>query len=173
MSETVAIREARDADGPALSALIARIFAEYDGCLFVAEEFPELAAPASHYAAKGGRLWVAETRVGEGHRLVGSVAVTKTWLPEVFELFKVYVAADQRGTGLAARLLGTASDFAGSQGATSLTLWSDSRFVAGHRFYAKHGFRRLPGLRALHDVSRTLEFGFRRDETATKVPPSP
>lgn len=159
----ILIREARDADGPALSALIAAVFAEYEGCLFLPEEFPELAAPASHYASRGGRLWVAEATGGDGGRLIGSVAVAATFRPVVFELFKVYVAREARGTGLAQRLLDTALTFARERNGAAMTLWSDSRFHSGHRFYTKHGFRRLPGLRALHDVSRTLEFGFARD----------
>ena len=55
------IRPAVDADGPALADLIRAVFAEYEDCPFVAEEFPELARPATHYGAgKGGVLWVAE-----------------------------------------------------------------------------------------------------------------
>jgi putative acetyltransferase len=161
MNEFV-IREARDAEGPALSALVAAVFAEYEGCLFLAEEFPELPAPATYYAGRGGRLWVAEQPDGQGD-LAGSIAVAATFRPALFELFKVYVAREARGTGLAQRLLDTALSFARAQGGTAVTLWSDSRFLSGHRFYTKHGFRRLPGLRALHDVSRTLEFGFARD----------
>lgn len=162
MSE-ILIREARDADGPALSALVAAVFAEFEGCLFLPQEFPELAAPASHYAGQGGRLWVAERPDAQGRELVGSIAVAATFRPGVFELFKVYVARQGRGTGLAQSLLATALAFARERNGAALTLWSDSRFLSGHRFYTKHGFRRLPGLRALHDVSRTLEFGFARD----------
>jgi putative acetyltransferase len=159
----IALREAQDADGPALSQLIAAVFGEYDGCLFLPEEFPELATPASHYRGRGGRLWVAEKPDGEWPGIVGSVAVAATWREPVFELFKLYVARDERGTGLARRLLDTALAFARDHGGSALTLWSDSRFLSGHHFSARQGFRRLPGLRALHDVSRTLEFGFLRD----------
>ena len=54
------IRPARDDDSGPLSALIAASFAEYPGCLFVAEELPELRRPASCFAAKGGLLWVVD-----------------------------------------------------------------------------------------------------------------
>jgi putative acetyltransferase len=160
MSEPMpAIRPGADADGPALRALIAGVFAEYEGCPFVDAEFPELDAPATHYGRKAGRLWVAEDAAG---RVVGSLAVAATHRAGVFELFKVYLAAPARGRGTAARLLGLALDHARAQGATRLVLWSDTRFVDGHRFYARHGFHRFPGTRALHDAATTLEFGFAR-----------
>ena len=47
---TPAIRVAYDEDGPNLSRLIAGVFSEYENCPFVPKEFPELGAPASHYA---------------------------------------------------------------------------------------------------------------------------
>ncbi|MGL4442093.1 MAG: GNAT family N-acetyltransferase, partial [Alsobacter sp.] len=72
-------------------------------------------------------------------------------------------AAPVRGLGLAAGLLGMGIDHARTQGATRLVLWSDTRFVDGHRFYVRHGFHRFAGTRALHDAAATLEFGFSRD----------
>jgi putative acetyltransferase len=156
----LAIRPGADADGPALRALIAGVFAEYEGCPFVDDEFPELEAPATHYGRRSGQLWVVEN--GDG-RVVGSLAVAATHRAGVFELFKVYLAAPVRGRGLAAGLLGMGIGHARSQGATRLVLWSDTRFVDGHRFYVRHGFHRLPGTRALHDAATTLEFGFSRD----------
>ncbi|MCP8939168.1 GNAT family N-acetyltransferase [Alsobacter sp. SYSU M60028] len=159
LPQPFAPRDATDADGPALARLIASVFAEYEGCPFVPEEFPELAAPASHFAGKGGRLWVVEAQ-GEG--VIGSLAVAPTHVPGVFELFKVYLARAHRGQGVAAALLRRAEDFAAAAGGERFVLWSDTRFTAGHRFYARHGFRRVAGLRALHDVAATLEFGFER-----------
>lgn len=156
---TPAIRPGADADGPALRALIAGVFAEYEGCPFVDAEFPELDAPATHYGRKAGRLWVVEDEAG---RVVGSLAVAATHRDGVFELFKVYLAEPARGRGTASRLLGLAVEHARAQGATRLVLWSDTRFADGHRFYARQGFHRVPGTRALHDAATTLEFGFAR-----------
>jgi putative acetyltransferase len=155
------VRPALDADGPALAGLISDVFAEYEGCLYLPEEFPEMTAPASHFGRRGGRLWVAEE--GGAARLVGSVAYANTARPGVFELFKLYVAADRRGAGLAGRLLDLALAEIVAAGGTRLVLWSDTRFRAGHAFYVRRGFRRLPGIRALHDQSATLEFGFGLD----------
>lgn len=153
------IRPALDADGPALALLIAGVFAEYEDCPFVPEEFPELDAPASHYAGKGGILWVVEAAGG----IVGSLAVAPSWRAGEAELFKVYLARDWRGRGLAGTLLDRAVGWARAAAATRLVLWSDTRFRDGHRFYRRRGFRQLPGARALHDVGNSLEFGFCRD----------
>lgn len=153
-----AIRPGRDGDGPAMAALIATIFTEYEDCPFVPEEFPELAAPASHYAARQGALWVAE----EAGQIVGCLALYETWQKGVFALAKVYLGADRRGSGLAARLLEQAEAFAADRGGSRLTLWSDTRFASGHAFYRKHGFQQEAGVRQLHDVARTVEFRFSR-----------
>jgi len=153
-----AIRPGHDGDGPAMAALIATIFTEYENCPFVPEEFPELAAPASHYAARQGALWVVE-EVGQ---IVGCLALYETWEKGVFALAKVYLAADRRGSGLAARLLERAEAFATDRGGSRLTLWSDTRFASGHAFYRKHGFQQEAGVRQLHDVARTVEFRFSR-----------
>ncbi|OJY38066.1 MAG: hypothetical protein BGP06_16545 [Rhizobiales bacterium 65-9] len=157
-AERIALRPARDADGAAVAALIARVLSEYEGCLYIPSEFPELAAPASHYAAHGGGMWVAARR-GE---IVGSVATSINRPPDVFELHKFYVDASERGSGLAATLFAHAADAAREGGGREIVLFSDTRFKRGHAFYEKHGFTPLPGARLLHDASHSLEFGFRK-----------
>jgi putative acetyltransferase len=152
------LRPATDHDGPALAALIAATFAEYPGCLFLDDEFPELKAPASHYERAGGRLFVAE----DGGRLVGSLAAVMTPVVGTGELFKVYAAAGARGTGLAQRLYGEGEAFLRQRGAREIVLWSDTRFARGHRFYEKLGFVRQPVERYLADASASWEFFFRK-----------
>jgi putative acetyltransferase len=152
------IRPVSDADGPALANLIATTFAEYPGCLFIDEEFPELKAPASHYARQGGILLVAES----GGRLAGSLAAVMTGVPDTGELFKVYASADQRGSGLAQRLYAEGEAFLRGRGARDIVLWSDTRFLRGHRFYEKLGFVREPVERYLADASASWEFFFRK-----------
>ncbi len=154
----IGIRLADDADGPAIGALIATVFAEYEDCPFVAAEFPELVAPASHYAARNGTLWVAEA---DG-QIVGSFALFETWDRGVFALAKVYLTSELRGRGIAADLLARAEAFVAKRGGRALTLWSDTRFTVGHAFYRKHGFQQEAGVRQLHDVARTVEFRFSR-----------
>lgn len=150
-------RPAVDADGDGLAALIEACFAEYDGCVFDrVREFPELDAVATHFAATGGRLWVADA----GGAVVGSLGARPAG--GAVELAKVYVARAHRGTGLAAALLATAVAFARRRGAERLELWSDTRFRRAHVFYAKHGFRRTGERRFLADLSATFEDRFVR-----------
>ena len=158
-SAEIQIREAADSDGPAITGLIAAVFAEYDGVTLLAEELLELKAPASNFRRKGGRMWVAEQQ----GRLIGSFGIVASHERGTGEILKVYLARESRGKGVAKRLLDRALAFAVSRDMTAITLWTDSRFLDGHRFYERHGFRRMPGLRALHDASRSLEFNFRLD----------
>lgn len=152
------IRPATDADGDGLAALIAGCFAEYDGCLFDrAAEFPELDAIASHFRARDGAIWVAEHE----RRIVGSIACTPTEEAGTIELFKLYVASEMRGRGLARELLGHVLGFACERGADAVRLHTDTRFLDAHRFYERNGFERLPGSRPLHDISNSFEYPYR------------
>jgi putative acetyltransferase len=139
--------------------LIAPIYAEYPGCfLDVDGEMPELRAPASAAEQDNGRWWVAER---EG-RIVGSVSV----FPEsekTVELKKLYVAPAARGRGLGAALVKIAEREARERNASSVVLWTDTRFETAHRLYARLGFVRAPHVRALNDVSNTVEFHYRKD----------
>ena len=152
------IRPGTDADGAACARLIEEVFAEYPGCLFIAAEFPELAGLASHFADRGGRLWVAE----DGGAIVGCVGVDTAPLTDGMEVHKLYVARAARGRGLASALYALAEAFARDRGAGFMELWSDTRFLDAHRFYDRHGFTRLPGRRALDDASRSYEFHYRK-----------
>lgn len=156
---TLPIRPARDDDSGPLSALIAASFAEYPGCIFVKEELPELRRPASYFAAKGGVLWIAD---GENGRIAGSLGVLPVPGQNAVELAKVYVDPAFRGAGLAQALFARAIDFAEQGGFAEMTLWSDTRFTRGHRFYEKLGFARWPGERYLGDVSESWEYHFRK-----------
>jgi putative acetyltransferase len=158
-SAEIQIREAADSDGAAITTLIGAVFAEYDGVSFLVEELLELRAPASNFRRKGGRMWVAEH---EG-RLIGSFGIVATHERGVGEFLKVYLSRESRGMGVAKRLLDRALTFARDRNMTAITLWTDSRFLDGHRFYERHGFRRMPGLRSLHGASQSLEYNFRLD----------
>jgi putative acetyltransferase len=158
------IRTGLDPDGPAMAHLIATIFAEYPDCPFVPAEFPELSAPASHYQSRGGQLWVATDKGA----LIGSLAVFETHEKGVFALAKVYVAMAARRSGIAALLLEKAETFAAAQGGRILTLWSDTRFTAGHAFYRRQGFQQEAGVKQLHDVAQSVEFRFSRPIRAAR-----
>ncbi|MDP3408874.1 GNAT family N-acetyltransferase [Bosea sp. (in: a-proteobacteria)] len=164
------IRPARDDDSEPLARLIAACFAEYPNCAFVWDEFPELRAPASHFAAKGGRLWIVD---GPDGGIAGSLAATPLPEQNAVEITKVYAAPAFRGSGLAQALFAEALAFAQAGGHSEMMLWSDTRFARGHRFYEKLGFRRWPGERYLADVSATWEYHFRLSLAGQPVSPAP
>ncbi|MFC5504655.1 GNAT family N-acetyltransferase [Bosea massiliensis] len=164
-SSSLAIRPARDSDSEPLAALIAASFAEYPNCLFEWSEFPELRRPASHFAGKGGRLWVVDAPDGG---IAASLGATPVPEQNAVEITKVYAAPAFRGSGLAQALFAEALAFAQDGGFDAMMLWSDTRFARGHRFYEKLGFRRWPGERYLADVSATWEYHFRLDLTGAR-----
>jgi GNAT superfamily N-acetyltransferase len=124
-------------------------------------ELPELRALASFFAGRGGALWAAEA---DG-AVVGMIGVAPhppapgspagTW-----EIGRMYVRRDQRGSGLAQRLLRAAEQHARAQGAAALSLHTDTRFDRAHRFYEKHGYLREGAIRALNDLSNSIEFTY-------------
>jgi putative acetyltransferase len=156
----VRVRAGRDSDAAGLIELIGGCFAEYPGCVLdVDGELPHLRAIASSYAGRGGRVWVAEA----GGQVVGSVGLVGGQEPAVVEVRMLYVRRDVRRVGLGSRLLGLAEAEAERRGATRVELWSDTRFLAAHRFYERHGYRRGPRTRELHDLSGSVEFFFDKD----------
>ncbi len=154
----IVLRAARDADGPGVIAVVAAVYAEYPGCILdVKTEVPELKAPASAYARRSGRFWIA----AEEARILGCVACRPA--PERgLEMEKLYVARAARRYGLGTRLLDLVEAEATARQAGYITLWTDTRFEAAHAFYKAHGFRRS-GLRELNDASQRVEYGFRKD----------
>lgn len=77
-------------------------------------------------------------------------------------MFKVYVDGAARGSGLAQRLYAQGEALARGLGASSIVLWTDTRFARGHRFYEKLGFVRQPVTRYLADASASWEFCYRK-----------
>jgi putative acetyltransferase len=159
------IRAARDADGTAVGRLIAGVFADYPNCPFLSEEFPDLPRLASAFVERGGNFWVAT----ENEAVVGSFAVAPTHRSDTFELHKVYLARRHRGRGIARALYDVACRYAWERGARRLCLWTDTRFVEGHRFYEKLGFVRQAGIRSLHDAGATLEYAYLLDPLPAPV----
>lgn len=151
------VREATDEDGPALARLLQAAVSEKGA------EGPEaadesLAAPASYFSERGGRLWV----VMQDGELAGSLGLTSQRRPREFELSMLCLDRDLRGEGFAAALLAGANAFAAASGGERLTLWVDTRFEDVHRFCERQGFVRQPGTRARPDGSEALEAHFER-----------
>lgn len=160
-ADAIEIRAATDADSEALCDLIAAIFAEYDGVLFILDEMPELRAIATAFDRAGGEFWVAE-RDGE---LVGCVGCSPT-KGNGIELKKLYVHKDLRRHGLGARLVDLVERAGRDRQAGFVDLWSDVKFETAHRFYERRGYRRDGRTRELHDESETVEYYFRKDMTS-------
>ena len=152
------IRDAHDEDSEGLFALLKAVFEEY-GCIFDRSELPELCAGATHFAREGGHLWVAI----DGCRLVGSGGFTASGAPGSIELRRLYVAREQRGSGLGVELCARVEQEARARGASYVELWSDTRFTRAHRFYERRGYVRGQVTRELHDLSETVEFYYRLD----------
>lgn len=152
-----ALRPGRDSDEQGFIALIGGCWAEYPNCVLdVDGEVPELRALATYFGDAGGALWVAE----HDGRVIGMAATRPLNQDQAWEICKVYVAAEARGTGLAHRLMGAAEAHARDAGAHRLVLWTDTRFEAAHRFYEKRGFVRQGSIRILDDLSNSLEFRY-------------
>ena len=151
---TAAIRPGRDADAEGFIALMGGAWAEFPGCILdVDGEVPELRALATYFARAGGALWAAE-REGQ---VVGMVGTRPLGDDAAWEICRMYVAREGRGTGLADRLLDLAEGHARAAGARRLVLWSDTRFDAAHRFYERRGYVRQGAIRILDDLSKSLE----------------
>jgi predicted GNAT family N-acyltransferase/L-amino acid N-acyltransferase YncA len=156
------LRRVRDADGPALQALIGGVWAEYPGVVLdVDGEEPWLRAPAAAFAG-GGELWVAAPDAGAIGAVgaVGAIVASVGWRPHArgAELKSLYVAAPCRGQGMGTRLVHFVERRVG--GRARLRAWSDSRFTASHHMYERLGYRRTGASRELHDRSRTVELEF-------------
>lgn len=165
------IRPATDADGDAIAALMAAAFAEYEGCVFDrAAEFPELDAIASHFAARGGTIWVAD----DGGRVIGSLGLAPMRDDAVpagtLEITKVYVDRAARRRGIARALMALARTEAEARDAPQLRLWTDTRFVDAHRFYETSGFVRAGAARECHDLSATWEYPYRLELARAALP---
>ncbi len=148
------IRPAHDDDAWDVIALIGACWSEYPGCVMdVHGECPDLLAPARAYERLGGAFWVAADPCG-------TVIATAGWRPldpSTAELERLYVNPRWRRHGLAATLTDLVEQTAMARGATSIELWSDSRFLTAHRFYERFGYVRSGPDRELGDLSRTRE----------------
>lgn len=154
----IEIRDATDDDGEALLLVMGAAFAEYPPCLMERGEYPELARPASSFREHGGVLWVVEDHLG----VVGCGGVAPSTEPGLFELKKIYLLPRARGRRLGGQLVSLAETFARAAGGTRAHLFSDTRFTTAHRVYERAGYVLLPDVRALGDVSQSLEYHYEK-----------
>ena len=156
---TLAIRPVRDDDAQDLFGLVTLCFAEFAGCVTDPhEDLVDLRAPASAIAARRGQFWVVEDGTG---RVGGCVSVDHP-TSGVTELHRVYLRPDLRGRGLADTLVALAEQEARAHGSERVKFWSDTRFLAAHRFYARLGYVRTGEERDLGDISNSREYRFQK-----------
>jgi putative acetyltransferase len=120
---------------------------------------PELARPATSFAAMHGRFWVVE-RDGAIAGCVGMAPDHDD--PTLVELKKLYLLSSLRGRGLGRRLISLVEDETRQRGIERIHLWSDTRFTTAHGVYERCGYTRLAETRELHDLSFTVEFHFEK-----------
>lgn len=134
------LRPVRDADGPALQAMIFGCLAEFgmqpehDG---IDRDLETLEAT---YA--GGAFWVA---VNEAGQIVASVGLLPLATPGHYELRRMYLAAGYRGRQLGRALLGTALHWARQHGAGYLELETATVLEAARHLYLWAGFQPVTG----------------------------
>lgn len=111
------------------------------GLAITAADQPDLADISGYYRQGAGNFWVAVAGGDEGgNPVVGTIAL-REFAPGQGALRKMFVAQTHRGpAGVAAGLLSALLDWARNHGMSTITLGTTDRFLAAHRFYAKHGF---------------------------------
>lgn len=155
-SDQWAIRPVEDSDTMALFQLIEHCFAPYEGVVVEPEGIDsDLNNYASELQKIGGQGFVVE----HSDNIIGLVSGAPI-CADRYQLKKLYVHEQARGSGLATLLVSVIEDLAQRAGAKSLELWSDTRFDRAHRFYEREGFERQEETRALHDLSNSIEYQF-------------
>ena len=153
------LRAVRDADADGLIELIGGVFAEYPGCVL---DLPGLDAdlhqPATTAMATGAGWWVLE----EDGRIVATIGAGRLADDGSVELKRLYVAPGHRRRGLARGLVALVEADARQRGATSIELWSDTRFLDAHALYTSLGYAPTGEERDLNDPSNTTEYRFTR-----------
>jgi GNAT superfamily N-acetyltransferase len=110
------------------------------GVPITAADQPDLADVSAYYGQGRGGFWVARDEAG----IVGTIALLDHG-DDAAALRKMFVRADRRGRehGVADALLATLLAHARAQGLRVLRLGTRPEMRAAHRFYEKHGFRRV------------------------------
>ena len=148
-----------DADADGLIELIGAVFAEYPGCVL---DLPGLDAdlqrPATTATATGAGWWVLE----DDGRIAATIGAGRLAPDGSVELKRLYVAASHRRRGLARGLVALVERHATDVGATSIELWSDTRFRDAHALYRSLGYTPTGEERDLDDPSNTTEYRFVR-----------
>lgn len=144
---TATLRHAAAADAPAVAALMRECFTATFGHLYAPED---LAAFLDALTPDRWRGEIADPAFAvllaeDGDRLVGFAKLGPHALPvtptgPMIELRQLYLAADQHGSGLAARMMDWAIAIAKDRGAGEMFLSVYVDNVRARRFYQRYGF---------------------------------
>jgi len=157
-SGILTVRPVRDEDAQELFGLITLCFADYPGCYVDPhDDLRDLSRPAAAIAG-GGCFWVIE----DGRGRIGACGSVYFPQADIAELHRVYVRPDLRRRGLAGTLVGLAEDEARARGARLIRFWSDTRFLAAHRFYRRLSYLPTGEERELGDISHSREYRFEK-----------
>lgn len=133
-----AIRPLTASDTAGLAELVLGIQeGEFALAITLADQ-PDLVDPEGTFRGGGGEVWVAV----HGGEVVGSIGVLHADSQHAV-VRKMFVRADHRGTGLAARLLDTAAGWSAGAGFRRLLLGTTGVMHAAQRFYANAGFEQI------------------------------
>ncbi|MEO1249417.1 MAG: GNAT family N-acetyltransferase [Pseudomonadota bacterium] len=156
------LRPVRDDDAPAITVMIAEVFAQFEGCVFdMLGEWAHIYTPASWAAEEMRAFWVVESN--DDKRILATVACAPAATPEdpaMAELKHLYVADDARRLGLGKSLVEHVENHARDLGVNHIFLWSDTRFTAAHRLYKRLGYTQSANVRALWDISNSFDYRF-------------
>jgi putative acetyltransferase len=86
----------------------------------------------------------------DGPRAIGCCAVEPVG-PGLYELKRMFVAPDARGTGVSTALVAESERIARSGGGVRLRLETDGRQPAAMRLYERAGYRRVPNFPPYED----------------------
>jgi putative acetyltransferase len=157
MAASITIRAVRPDDVQQVVALVRDTLAEF-GLTFGqgAATDEELRRLPSSYDDQGGAFWVC---VDRGQRVLGTCGVFPVG-PGTFELRKMYLSPELRGTGVGKRLLDETTAWARANGGRSLVLDTTEQMTRAIRFYESAGFVRddtqVRGARCSRGYSKSL-----------------
>ena len=146
-------------DSQDIIKLIDTVYREYGDSICLDKVDSDLLAINENYRNKGGCFWVWK----ENDEIKATIAVVPANEKDTVLLKRLYLKKDYRGTGIADLLLNYAIEWAKERGYKNIGLWSDTRFLRGHKFYTKHKFIQ-DGLRSMNDGNMPYkEYFFSRE----------
>jgi GNAT superfamily N-acetyltransferase len=118
-------------------SLILPIQREEFGVAITAEDQPDLRRIPEVYQSGRGGFWVGR----DGDEVVGTLGLID--FGNGGAIRKMFLRADQRGSGLAQALLDTLVAHARAKGLPRLALGTLAQMHAAHRFYERNGFQAI------------------------------